>query len=237
MYQSIIRIAIDYLSARADPAIVQKYSRYFKEGYDAWGNQEGEVKEAIKLIDLQFPDLKLQNILKLGDLLFQHGKYEAGSVAIVMLYQRKAEYTADTFSGLKRWFDFGVSNWGHSDYLCTKVMPELLSRQIVPINEFADWVTSPSRWTRRAVPVSLLCLRKSVPPAVLLSMVEPLLLDSERVVHQGLGWFLRELWKQHPSPVEDILYQYRNTAARLIIQYATEKMTKEQKLRYRKDKK
>ncbi len=100
-----------------------------------------------------------------------------------------------------------------------------------------DWRVSPSRWTRRAVPVSLLALIKTVEPSLLLEFVEPMMLDQERVVHQGLGWFLRELWKKHPTEVEELLLKYKNISARLIFQYATEKMTKEQKLRFSKDKK
>jgi hypothetical protein len=52
-----------------------------------------------------------------------------------------------------------------------------------------------------------------------------------------VGWFLREAWKIEPEPVEAFLLKYKNTAPRLIFQYATEKMTKEGKERFRRDKK
>jgi 3-methyladenine DNA glycosylase AlkD len=68
----------------------------------------------------------------------------------------------------------------------------------------------------------------------LLALIQPLMSDKERVVHQGAGWFLREAWKRQPKPVEDFLFRHKDTAARLIFQYATEKMTPEQKSRYRK---
>jgi len=61
--------------------------------------------------------------------------------------------------------------------------------------------------------------------------------DTERVVHQGLGWFLREAWKRDPKPVEKLLLRWKDTAARLIIQYATEKMMPQQKERFRAAKK
>ncbi len=68
----------------------------------------------------------------------------------------------------------------------------------------------------------------------LLAFIRPLMLDVERVVHQGLGWFLRETWKKDPVPVEAFLLEWKDQAARLIFQYATEKMTPEQKARFRK---
>lgn len=237
MYKSIMEYAIEYLSERANEQNVIKYSRYFKEGYNAWGNGGTDVQDVVKHIEQNYPSLTLKQIIELGLLLFKHGKYEMGSVAIVLINNRIKDFDKDTFDGVKKWFDFGVNNWGHSDYLCTKVTPPFLTGKIIDYKAMRQWLLSESRWTRRAVPVTLLCLRKAENAQQLVDFLEPLMLDTERVVHQGLGWFLRELWKIHPEPVEELLYKYRNTAARLIIQYATEKMSKEQKERFRKEKK
>ena len=67
----------------------------------------------------------------------------------------------------------------------------------------------------------------------LLGFVNALMMDKERFVHQGLGWFLREAWKIHPQPVEEFLLKWKDSAPRKIFQYATEKMSKEQKVRFR----
>jgi len=53
-------------------------------------------------------------------------------------------------------------------------------------------------------------------------------------VHQGVGWFLREAWKIRPKETESFLLKYKDTSPRLIFQYATEKMTPKQKLRFRR---
>jgi len=58
--------------------------------------------------------------------------------------------------------------------------------------------------------------------------------DPAREVHQGVGWFLREAWKIQPIPVEEFLLKYKDTAPRLIFQYATEKMKPEEKERFKK---
>jgi 3-methyladenine DNA glycosylase AlkD len=70
----------------------------------------------------------------------------------------------------------------------------------------------------------------------LLEAVRPLMLDAEKVVQQGVGWFLREAWKRQPKPVEAFLMEYRDTAPRVIFQYATEKMTPAQKARFKRKK-
>ena len=71
-------------------------------------------------------------------------------------------------------------------------------------------------------------------PAIL--FVEKLMTDPEREVHQGMGWFLREAWKINSAEVEPFLLKYKDSAPRLIIQYACEKMTAENKQRFRRTK-
>jgi 3-methyladenine DNA glycosylase AlkD len=60
--------------------------------------------------------------------------------------------------------------------------------------------------------------------------------DNERVVHQGMGWFLREAWKLQKEPTESYLLKYKDVSPRLIFQYACEKMTADNKLRFKKSK-
>ena len=67
-----------------------------------------------------------------------------------------------------------------------------------------------------------------------LEFVAPLMLDSEKVVQRGLGWLLREMWKLSPKAVENFLLKWKDICARLIIQYATEKMTQKQKLKFQR---
>ncbi|MDD4666495.1 MAG: DNA alkylation repair protein [Candidatus Cloacimonetes bacterium] len=235
-YREIVQRAEDYLSQRANPQNVIKYSRFFKDGYNAWGNDLKETCEVMKQIQNDYPQLTTEHLIELGSILFQHGKYEMGSLAIMLLEKRLNECNHGIFDGLKLWFDHGVSNWAHADHLCLKVTPGFLIQNIVGIEDFNSWRDSTSRWTRRAAPVSFIKITKTEDPRKLLGFVAPLMTDPERVVHQGTGWFLRELWKVHSELVESFLYEHRNTAARLIIQYATEKLSKEQRHRFRKDK-
>lgn len=50
----------------------------------------------------------------------------------------------------------------------------------------------------------------------MLLFIEPVMLDGERPVQQGLGWFLRESWRKHPEEVEAFLLKWKETAPRVI---------------------
>jgi hypothetical protein len=56
-------------------------------------------------------------------------------------------------------------------------------------------------------------------------------------MQKGLGWFLREAWTICPEETEDFLLKWKESCGRIIIQYATEKMDKENRDRFRRTKK
>ena len=60
------------------------------------------------------------------------------------------------------------------------------------------------------------------------------MVDQEREVHQGVGWFLREAWKIQHEEVEVFLLEWKERAPRLIFQYACEKMSTEEKQRFKR---
>ncbi len=138
--------------------------------------------------------------------------------------------------GLARWFKAGIGNWAHTDVLCVEILAPRITSGAVPLEALAGWRSSALKYQRRAVPVSMLGLlkvREDFGP--LLEFIRPMMLDPERVVHQGLGWFLREAWKKQPKPVEAFLLEWKDTAPRLIFQYATEKMTAAARARFRRE--
>jgi hypothetical protein len=62
------------------------------------------------------------------------------------------------------------------------------------------------------------------------------MLDKAREVHQGLGWFLREAWTKDKQKVEPFLIKWKDKSIRLIYQNSQERMTKEEKEKFRKEK-
>jgi 3-methyladenine DNA glycosylase AlkD len=222
-----------------DDALVKKYSRYFVEGYDAFGVPQKimDVQRDIWLKEHK-AEFGMDGFFRLGDVLVSTGKYEEASCAILFVESFRKEFTPATVERIGQWLDSGIRNWGHADYISTKIFSEFISRKIVPYSAFASWRTAESKWKRRVVPVSLIkSLKEYERIQDILDFLSPMMMQPEKVVHQGLGWFLREAWKVYPQPVEEFLLQWKETAPRLIFQYATEKMTPEQKDRFRRSKK
>ena len=186
----------------------------------------------------KYASLGLAGFLELGELLFLSGKYEEGALAIRFVRKHRDSLDETHLPALARWFECGLSNWAHTDALCADLLAPLLEQERIRLPALAPWRESIWKYQRRAVPVAMLGLLKKPGGAAapLLEFLRPLTADPERVVHQGAGWFLREAWKKHPEPVESFLLEWKDRAARLIIQYATEKMTAAGRARFRRGK-
>lgn len=235
--ENILREIRNFCKKNADEKIVQKYAKYFIEGYDPYGVDPKKMAPQRELWLKKYKDeLGFKGFLKLGDLLVKSGKYEEAFTAFFFAKSFADQFSPKTLERFGKWLELDIKNWAHTDSLCGDILPQFILKNIVSLDAFSDWRKSDSKWQRRAVPVTMIKLLKAkMPIKTLLDFIDPLMLDKEKVVHQGLGWFLRETWKLHPKPVEAFLLKWKDKCARLIIQYATEKMTAKEKLRFRKN--
>ncbi len=226
-----------YCQSNANPELVKKYSRYFKEGvYDAWGLSQA-LMDAKKAELKKSDEITVDLVFETAPLLMKSGKYEETSFALILITIVKDKLIKSDFIRLESWFETGIANWAHADYFGMFFLPELMKQGLVDKNDFTGWITSPYKFQRRCVPVTFIKLLKTaIPFQELFAFVEPLMSDPEREVHQGMGWFLREAWKIKPEETEAFLLKWKDTAPRLIFQYACEKMKPEEKLRFRKAK-
>lgn len=79
-------------------------------------------------------------------------------------------------------------------------------------------------------------IKKELNPSDALPLIEPLMPDKSEYVQKGIGTLLRGLWKKYPKEIEDFLFEWKDKCGGLIIQYATEKMDKEYRKRFSKQK-
>ena len=226
----------DYCSSNANAANVEKYSRYFKDGYNAWGLSQTLMNDMTKQL-LKTPDINISIVLEAMPLLMKSGKYEEASFGLLLINGMKKQYTPALLNHIAGFFHMGITNWAHADTLAMWILPNIIAGGHATEEDFIAWLSSPYSFQRRCVPVTYIkSLKKVQTPSHLFQMIEPLMTDSVREVQQGTGWFLREAWKLFPTQTEEFLTKHKNTAPRLIFQYACEKMDKEYRTKFRKEK-
>jgi len=226
----------NFLMKNADKKVIRKYARYFKEGYDPYGvapeKLGAKIKEWFKDCE---KELTTRQIVNLCEELLKLGKYEETSIAIGFIARLRNHYNKSLFNTIGRWFEKYIKNWAHCDTACGNVLYPFVEDRVVDFKDLLRWADSPAKWRRRAVPVTMVeVVSKTGNVAQALQASRKLILDPERVVHQGVGWLLREAWKKSPQKVEDFLYRWKDQAPRLVVQYATEKIDKEKRKKFRR---
>jgi 3-methyladenine DNA glycosylase AlkD len=227
----------EFGEANLNPAIVEKYAKYFKEGYDAFGLNHDQVTALTSEI-LTLPGITHDKVLESSLLLVKSPKYEMTVIAIQLVLGFKKSWSPATFKTVEQWFSIGITNWAQTDYICGELMNLFFKKNLIGISSLESWRTASNKFQRRAAVVSLIKpMKLSADFHPYFEFIAPMMHDPAREVHQGLGWFLRETWKKQPEPAEAFLLKFKETAPRLIFQYATEKMTVEGRERFRRGKK
>jgi 3-methyladenine DNA glycosylase AlkD len=227
-----------FLKANADKAVIKKYAKYFKEGYDPYGVAGEKLGPKIdEWFNLCEEKLSHRQLLTLCEHLLSTGKFEEASIAFGFAARLRNKYNKSLFNTVGKWFEIYVTNWAHCDGACGNVVYPFLADRVVSFDDLLAWTKSPHRWKRRAAAVTMVQDfykggTSNVTRAI--QVARTLILDPERVVQQGTGWLLREAWKKEPKKVEDFLLKWKDQAPRLIIQYATEKIDKEKRKRFRR---
>jgi 3-methyladenine DNA glycosylase AlkD len=226
----------DFCESNVNEAIIKKYSKYFREGYDAYGLTIELLYEKVDEI-IKRPSVNFNMLRETAKILVKSLKYEHTSFAIIFYRRFSEDFSKETFTDITVWFETGISNWGHCDVISGDLMFILLGRGIITYKDLAPWLKAKNKFQRRAVPVSLIkILKKEESFEKYFRLIEPLMTDPEREVHQGTGWFLREAWKKRRDETENYLLEWKDLSPRLIFQYACEKMSSEEKLRFKRSK-
>lgn len=228
---------IAYCKANANEAKIATYSRFFKGGnFQGYGLTAPQIYAHVKTL-LKTPGISLDVVLEASSTLLKSNMNEEITIALLLVNGFGKQYSKPLFEHISQWYGFTIHNWAHADTMGMFILPQFLKYKIIAYKDFGPWITSEYKFQRRSVPVTLIKLLKSKTFddfTPIFAFIEPLMTDPEREVHQGVGWFLREAWKLKPDQTEAFLLKWKNTAPRLIINYATEKMTKAQKLKYKK---
>jgi 3-methyladenine DNA glycosylase AlkD len=225
----------NYCLEYADAENVIKYSRYFKDGlYDGYGLTAPQIYAGAK--ELLHKEFSLTLAMDAAPDIILHGKSEEISMIMLMIKDMHRQYSKATFKAMENWYKLGINNWAHADTMGMMILPVFLNKGIVKKEDFSGWLTAKNKFQRRSVPVTFIKILKTYPRFTeLFDFIEILMADPEREVHQGTGWFLREAWKRNQEETEIFLLKWKDVSPRLIFQYATEKMTAEGKIRFRRE--
>ena len=163
-------------------------------------------------------------LLDAAESLFARPVLEEKATAVCMVQPSLRHFGSPEFRRFERWLD-AVASWADHDALVMFLIGPLLVADPRRVKRPLKWASSPNRWRRRAAAVSLIHgIRRGAFALEATAVTMRLLPDRDDMVQKGLGWLLREWAKCHPAEAVPVLLRIRDTAPRLVLRTACEKL-------------
>lgn len=127
----------------------------------------------------------------------------------------------------------GINNWDLVDLSCYKILGAHLSENLNELNMLHKFAASPNIWERRISVVSTWAfIRKNFfDPTI--KIAEFLLKDDHDLVQKAVGWMLREIGKRDKTVLLHFLDTHGKKMSKMMLRYAVEKFSPEEREKYR----
>jgi 3-methyladenine DNA glycosylase AlkD len=215
----------------ADPAHATGVRNFFLEPVDPWGVRSVDLKPIEQMVYRELKWMTVAERNKYCDKLWRRGKLEEGAL-VCHVYRRFASQCGTCeFKLFERWIDRYVNNWAHCDGVSSWLVAACIANEPVLKAQLFGWTKSRNRWKRRAASVSLLQEAKMGRSSEeIFRIAGDLAHDNDVMVQKGVGWLLKEAYIKRPEAVVEFLAETQ--PPRLVVRFASEKMTARDKARF-----
>lgn len=213
------------LCALGSEAGIASARRFFKEDVDPYGVTAPQIRALARELYGEVKTWPLAERNKLCTGLWRNRKLESGGLAAVLYARFGKQCGRCEFKLFETWIDKYVSNWAHTDTVCTLLTEAAIRNEPELARELLAWTASNNRWKRRAAAVSLVKAgRRGEHLDTILEVAARMMEDRDEMVQKGVGWMLKETHARQPRPVVEFLEKWKERTSRLLLRYAAEKM-------------
>ncbi len=184
------------LITHAEPEKLPTMQRFFKDPIDAYCTYTVHVRNLAKKHGAEFAAWPEKDRTTLTRALWSSGKYEEGSVAILLYarMRRKCDYCE--WKLFVKWLEKDIHNWAHCDTLCAEVMGPLLIAHPEWVAELPSWTAATQKFKRRAaIVVTLKGLAKGLFRDEAQQLMATLSADKDDMVKKAIVWLKKDLAK------------------------------------------
>lgn len=215
----------DELRTGGSPQHAAGVQWFFKEEIRSHGWYTGALRKAAVLTRRRIlQENSLPFLVQVADEMFHGTILEEKVFAVFLLEKMTDQLGGKEFRLFENWLA-RVSTWADHDALVHYLLgPMVLSEPKRSARVFV-WAKKKNRWYRRAAAVTLIRgARAGLFEKEIIRISSLLLRDEDDMVQKGLGWVLREWTRDHPERAIPFLMKIRETAPRLVLRTACEKL-------------
>jgi 3-methyladenine DNA glycosylase AlkD len=226
------------LKKNAPTLVSEKRSRLYKilnsqnPKFEAYGLTMVQIERVTDLIFKKYEstyDIAVDVFKKL----INSNVHEEKFAGVFYLNHFKQSFDDTTIDLFHSQFVQHCDTWALCDSACIRVIgPFLAKNDQLARKTIETWFTSENVWIRRAAMVILLkiiMVKKDFDEAYVFNIVEKMLASPEEYIQKGVGWLLKTCSNYKPDVIFNYLKQHKKDFSPLVIRYASEKLSKEQR--------
>ncbi len=196
------------------------------EQVDGYGVRAPEVQRMARELYAQVKKWPAADRDRLCETLWESGRHEEGALAIYLYRRFAKQFGAREFRMFAGWLDRFVNDWSLTDGISQWLLGGCIANDASLIGDLDAWTRSKNRWKRRAAAVALEpSASRGLHADAIFRIGTLLMTDEDVMVQKGVGWLLKETYPKKPRETMRFVLPWRESAPRLVLRYAAEKMT------------
>ncbi|MEJ2189519.1 MAG: DNA alkylation repair protein [Acidobacteriota bacterium] len=201
---------------------------YLKNDLEFYGVPSKRLRAAVRDLLTDNPDLEKTDLKELVATLWQDPVFDMRGAAIAVLERRQRELDASDLELVESLLRSSYT-WALVDWISTKVVAPVVSREPVVKDRLRRWSGDDDFWLRRAAMLSLLPdLRAGGGDFDLFaSFAVPMLEEKEFFIRKAIGWVLRDTSRRRPELVAGFVREHRTRMSPLTYREATRNLPPE----------
>ena len=236
--EKIVNEIRNLLKKRAPILTEEQKSRMFKiinpdiSNYEMYGIKTSEIENIVKTV-LNSYECSYEDAVEIFKVLIRSNNEDEKFAAFFFLNRFKNYFNEETISLFKREYSKYCYTWSVCDSTCTRVIGPFLGRkgnEELATKVINEWSTSDVMWIKRASMVILLkivMMKKDFDKSYVFNLVDKMLgFSDQKYVEKGIGWLLKTCSKYKPELIYSYLMENKEKLTRLILRYASEKLSK-----------
>ena len=226
----LFRQTLGKLDELANPEYAAGASQFFKKPIKARGIRSPQL---IELSAELYREIKPWPVHQRDEFIIELWKdthIETGALACYTYRRFAKTFTEREFHLFEHWLETYARNWAHTDGICCYLLAPAVARFPELARELPGWTRSKNPWKRRGAAIALVKEAGHGRHFDLIRQIaQALACDQEDLVQKGAGWVLKVAYQASPGEVVAFIREHGKGWPRLVLRYAAEKMTAEDK--------
>ena len=202
--------------------------------FESYGLKMPQIEKIVRNVHEKFPCSHEKAVVVFKELI-RSNIQEEKFFAVFFLNRFKKKFDENTITLFREEFFKYCDNWAICDSTMIRIIGPFLGKKEnkkVALQTIKRWSNSEEMWLRRAsmvILIKIIMSRKNFDPEYVFSLSEKMANDSENYIQKGIGWLLKTCSRYKPEVIFQYLMKNKTFFSRLVLNYASEKLSKEQR--------